>query len=748
MWTKSKLYYLNLLAFALVVATLISAPEPVLAQQEEGASSILEEITVTARRREESLQDTPIALSAFNADMMRSMGVTNSRDIARFTPNLQSISQGGLGGNFQDNISIRGLGANREFPDTEQSVGIYIDDVFFPRSAGNVVEVVQLERVEVLRGPQGTLFGRNSMSGTIRYVTRKPSGEFGSDVEATFGSLNRVDVEGSIDFPLSDNWSALVSFGKDTRDGFVTHDADQQTSGSKNISTIRAALRYQSDALTVDIAATDLVNRNDGPPRHIFEAGEKNCATGFSFHCFVANDPGGPYDSRYNSKSNYSIHGNPLNPDFLRLDQSTLQATVTYDISDNLTFKSVTADTTLDYVWSQDLDASPLKVFDASFGEVNDFFQQELQLLGSSDRLDYVVGLFFYNDSPHYNQYTINSLQGERVRDQFYETDASAVYAQGTYDISDRVSLTLGGRYTDEEKAIESIFTQHGSPAVQGLSSSNSESWGAFTGHINLSVRPSDNLMYYGSISEGFKSGGINFNLDTSPMPAPNNGILPFDPEESISYEVGVKWNSANGNILVNTAAFYMDVENQQLGGQVIHPAGFFGIQVNAGRLNTSGLEVDLQAAVTENFMLRATAALLSGEYDDIGAAGVTGLLSAESDLGLTPDSAYSLGGQFTRPLAGGGQLLIDVDYAWRDEMQAQANNQNGRTLDAVGLLNGGLEYIFPDGNFSLSLRGTNMTDEWYFTHYRRGNIDAPFGQSSVDIGRPREWSISASYSF
>jgi iron complex outermembrane receptor protein len=251
-------------AAILGVATAIVAPVHSQAQ-EAGASSLLEEVIVTARRREESLQETPIAITALTGDTMLSMGIENSTDMAKFIPNMNAM-QLGLGGGLGDNYTIRGIGTDRLFPDSESGVGIYIDDVFFPRVAANVVDMVELERVEVLRGPQGTLFGRNSMAGTIRYVTKKPTGEFGGNVRATTGEFNRLGIIGSVNFPISDNWAGLVSFGSDRRDGYITHELGPGTNGSKDNSTFRGKLRYESDRLTVDLGITETSVRSDGTP--------------------------------------------------------------------------------------------------------------------------------------------------------------------------------------------------------------------------------------------------------------------------------------------------------------------------------------------------------------------------------------------------------------------------------------------------------------------------------------------------
>ncbi len=705
---------------------------------------LIEEVMITARRREESLQNAPAAISAFGSDTLKAMGVDNSRDMARFVPNMQSASQGSFGGDFQDNITIRGIGNDREFPDTEQAVGVYIDDVFYPRSAGNVVEMVELERVEVLRGPQGTLFGRNSMAGTIRYVTRKPVRVFAANAEVKYGSFDRVNALGSLYFPMGDNWSGLASFGKDTRDGFVTHDLDQQTNGSKNSMTSRLTMRYENDDLVMDLGITDIGSRTDGSPKIIWDA----CPLCPPFAVATFDDPQGPYDTRFNSRTPFSIVGGSPHPDFLTLDQTTLHATIAYSLSERLELKSITAKTWLDYEWSQDVDGSPLPVYLARFSENNVFFQEELQLAGYWDGFHYVSGLFFYRERPQYNQFSFNAAQGKRIRDQYYQTDAWAIYAQGNLDITNKVTLTAGARFTSESKKVTSVFTFSEQPGLSGLNASKSRSWDAFTYHLDLTYKPGSNSLWYASVSTGFKSGGINFNLDVSPEPAPNYGILPFDPEEAISYEAGFKWSSPGGRVIANSAAFFMRLDNQQLAGIKQFTSGFIGQQVNAGKLHTSGFELDFQGLVSTQLSIRASAAYFRGAYDEIGAAGVTRLISKSSELALSPKYSFSLGAQYLLPLSNGALLEFDADYAWRDEMQSQANSSNTRTLEAVGLLNAGVTYFFSNSDFSLTVRANNLTNRYYFTGIRLYNNGAPFGQSSADLGRPREWYASVSYQF
>ncbi len=736
---------------AIGISAAIAVPVHTQAQQ-SGASSLLEEVVVTARRREESLQETPIAITALTGDGMVSMGIENSTDMARFIPNMNAM-QLGLGGGLGDNYTIRGIGTDRLFPDSESGVGIYIDDVFFPRVAANVVDIVELERVEVLRGPQGTLFGRNSMAGTIRYVTRKPTGELGGNVRATTGSYNRLGVIGSVDFPLSDNWAGLVSFGSDRRDGYIEHERGPGTNGSKDNATLRGKLRYESDRLTVDLGYTDTSVRSNGTPIVILSVSQPTDSRGYFPFVGGYNNafPGNPWDDTWASQGQYSIPGNQSEPDFNVMDQQVLEMTINYDISDSLTFRSITAATDLEYEWSMDMDESELPVFTNRFAERNEVFQQEFQLLGEADRFNWQAGVFLYNEQPDYDQWTTATVQeggAPRLRQQNYETDAYAVFAQGTYAISDALSLTAGVRYTDEEKSIFSIVSISeslpGMGLQQGLNASNTASWSATTPMLSLAYQANDNLMLYGSLSEGFKGGGLNFNIRPG---GENLGIVPFDPEEATSFEVGAKWNSDDGNIIVNTALFSTELTGQQLNGTILGPGGgFIGIQLNAGESSMTGAEVEFTGNVTDNFQLRASAAIFDGGFDSLGtAASVIGL---NSKMPNAPESSYSLGGSYETVLANGGGLGFNFDYAWRDDVQANRNPNNELTLPDLGILNASVVYNFPGDQLSVTLGGTNLTDEYYFTAFRRRDIQAPFGSTNGNVGRPREVSLAASFRF
>jgi len=748
MTSNNRTGFFGRLSAALVIAATAAISAPTQAQ-EEGASSLLEEVVVTARRREESLQETPIALTALTGDGMEAMGIEDSRDMARFVPNLGTVSNG-LAGGLGDNYVIRGIGTDRIFPDSESGVGIYIDDVFFPRVAANIVDIVELERVEVLRGPQGTLFGRNSMAGTIRYVTKKPTGELGGNVKFTTGDLNRFGAKGSIDFPISENWAGLISFGQDRRDGYITHERGPGTNGSKDHSTFRGKLRFENDRLTVDLGYTDTSMRSDGTPIVILSVSKPTDSRGYG--PFVsgynnANLPAGPWDDSWASKGPYSIPGNLSEPDFNIMDQTVLEATIGYEISDSLTFRSITAATNLEYSWSMDMDESELTVFTNRFSEQNDIFQQEFQLLGESDRFNWQAGVFIYDEQPDYNQWTTAQAQESgavRQRDQSYSTDARAIFAQGSYALTDRLTLTAGVRYTDEAKDIISTFTQIENPAIEGLQASNSASWAATTPLVSLAFQARDNLMLYGSYSEGFRGGGINFNIN--PM-GENLGILPFDPEDAKSFEFGAKWNSEDGNFIVNTAVFSTELIGQQLNGTILGPGGgFIGIQLNAGESSMTGLEVELTGNVTDTFRLRATGAFFDGSFDSLGTA--VSVISLDSDISNAPETSYSLGGTLETPLGNGGALGINFDYAWRDDIQSNRNLNNELTLEALGLLNASMSYYFPGDQLSVTLAGTNLTDEYYFTFFRRRDIQAPFGSTNGIVGRPREMSLSASYRF
>jgi iron complex outermembrane receptor protein len=429
------------------------------------------------------------------------------------------------------------------------------------------------------------------------------------------------------------------------------------------------------------------------------------------------------------------------------MDQRVLEMTINYEISDSLTFRSITAATDLEYEWSMDMDESELPVFTNRFGERNEVFQQEFQLLGEADRFNWQAGVFIYDEQPDYDQWTTATSQeggAPRLRQQNYATDAYAVFAQGTYAVTDRLSVTAGVRYTDEEKSIFSIFSETANPNLIGLSASNSGSWSATTPMVSLAYQSNENLMFYGSLSEGFKGGGLNFNIRPG---GENLGILPFDQEEATSLELGVKWNSDSGNMIVNTALFSTELTGQQLNGTILGPGGgFIGIQLNAGESSMTGAEVEFTGNLTDNFQLRATAAIFDGGFDSLGTA--ASVIGFNSKMPNAPESSYTLGGTYETPLSNGGALGFNFDYSWRDDVQAARNPDNILTLPDLGIFNASLNYHFPGDQLTVTLAGTNLSDEYYFTAFRQRDIQAPFGSTNGNVGRPREVSLSANFQF
>ncbi|NKB39361.1 MAG: TonB-dependent receptor plug domain-containing protein, partial [Gammaproteobacteria bacterium] len=537
------------------------------------AQGALEEIVVTARKREESLQDTPVSVAAFTSADLEARGTVDFSDLGEFTPNVTfDYTSAIAAGNSAAIVMIRGVGAADWTIGTDPGVGIYLDGIYISRTIGSVMDTVDVERIEVLRGPQGTLFGRNTIGGAISVVTKKPDLEaFSGRAEFTVGSYDRIDGNAYVNLPISDTMAASASFSKRTRDGYVKNLVPNTPDlGDNDDTTTRLAFRWQpSNSLTVDLSA-DYSTTDEAPAANVLiatTAGQgfynlTNLATGGAA-CLGPNNtvptaalsnPGcyndqwavGPFQTFSSHVSSTPELGND---DFFGLTVKPesginvwgIGGTIEWEVSDNVTLKSITAHRRVeDGFWSRDSSHS------GNQGHVlartsNAFEQsqtsQEFQLLASAldDRLNFIIGTFYMEEDAYHKD--VVELVFNTVFDSGGITDnsSSAVFAQGTYDITDQLALTLGIRYTDEDKEFSARSTTGldegnaffggaslleafgaldclgnpigtpGSPACLLPPDPVTSNANELEPYVNVSYQWNDDLMTYASYSEGFK---------------------------------------------------------------------------------------------------------------------------------------------------------------------------------------------------------------------------------------------------
>ena len=769
-------------AAAFIASVFAVSPGIVQAQQSEGATA-LEEIVVTARKREESLMETPISITAFSGEDLIDRNLTSIDQIGSQTPGLVFSNSANISGSSNAAaVFIRGIGQSDYTLAVEPGVGIYIDDVYLPHSIGNVANVVDVERIEVLRGPQGTLFGRNTIGGAIRVITKKPHDEYEGDIEFATGSYDRIDVKGHVNIPLSDRLFVRVSGLSQDRDGFVKRPFLDGKSGDKDSVNIIGQARWlATDNLVADLTVGFDRDDSEGAPQvAVFQDPAHPAGTQPTrFRNFIApfvdpavlqgmlqgftpqaiNDPDGPCC--------ISFTDTDIPTD---LEGYNVNLTLNWDINDNLSAKSITSYRSLESQFGRDADNLPYNQQVELFLSVDyEVWSQEFQLSGVSfdNRLDWTVGGYYFHEDGVEDDF-VAFASFDISSGGFFKTEDFAAFAQGTFHFSDQLSFTAGIRYTDEEKEAVVDGARHQglltgfvtSAAARGSKANTTfgpglpfalvptgtytEKVTEWVPYVNLSYQLMDNLMMYASYSEGFKGGGIQ--VRNGPLP-----FLPqFDPEFVTSYEIGLKWASLDGRLNVSVAGYTMRYEGVQLPGIVFQQnlGNAVSLVENLGNADNTGFELELTALPTPNFHLSAGLAYLDSKYRTVyenrpgNALDPNSSITVDDDLPNTPEWQFNISAYYNLHSAY-GTFIPRIDVGYTDEQYNDAINSEVLKRDAYTILNLSLGYESNNGNWSGALFVQNALDEQVVLAGFNG-----FNYADAAISRPIEWGLRIKRSF
>lgn len=791
----------------LVVAVSAANSLPAVAQEDTspgtGAERVLEELVVTARRREEGLQSAPIAVSAYSGDSLAYRGITRIDEIASFVPNLTLQNNPAFGGSSNSAaIYLRGVGQKDFLPTTEPGVGLYVDGVYIARSVGGILDLVDVERLEVLRGPQGTLFGRNTIGGAINVTTKKPDpkADFAAEVSAAVGTDDRLNLKGAVMMPLSDTLAVRASLASFEQDGYVQR-TDGTDLGDDDTLTGRVAFAWvPSDRLRVDVAADATRDRENGPAMELLGidftdlsqldglvaavpppmafihnittaaaspgvpcAATDAAGNGVTFNPAVANC----FDNRFvDSGDNEGTA-----PAQSETDIWGISADATYRLSDGLTLKSITAWRDLESDFSRDGDHSPHRIVQFDDDLEQEQFTQELQLLGSRDKLTWILGAYYFaedGDNVNTLDFTVSNFRSGGK----FDNEAWAAFAQATYDITAQLHLTLGGRYTDETKKflpdqvifqnyyagiseqvppgnpladLDAPFLQAGTPILPHVEKQIEIE--EFTPMANLAYDLNDDVMFYLSYSEGFKSGGFTQRVFppivagfTAPPGTPDVDLIPtYQPEFVDAYELGMKSRFMDGRLRLNAAAFYSDYEDLQV--QVFNSVA--PVTENIGSATISGLELELQAAPGDGWLIEASFSYLDAQYDEIE----TDLTLIDEDFAFerVPEYAAAVGASREFNLNDRGSLIARVDWSYRDETYNDAYNTQILKTDSYDLWDASVRWTNRTGDWSVLLSGRNLSDEEYL---ETGVYGTAFQVYEGSFNRGRQWLLEVSKSF
>ncbi len=712
---------------ALLLSTIASTTmiAPVAVAQD--TDTVRENITVTARRREETLQDVPLSVSAYTGDELERLGAVDIVSIAETTPNVTLEVSRGTSSTLT--AFIRGVGQQDPVAGFEAGVGIYVDDVYLNRPQGAVLDLYDVERIEVLRGPQGTLYGRNTIGGAVKYVTRRLEADaptFNARLNiGNYGQLDQI-VSGSV--PLTDTFrigGAIANFERDGYGDNLTLDEDNY---NKDLFGIRVSAEWEpTDNLFFRLAYDDVEDNSNPRGGHRLIPGALS---------------GAPVlDDVHDTRAGLDVVDQSVESDGISL-------TAEWTVNDSLTIRNVAADRSDRSVTPIDFDNLPSGDLDVPAIYENEQFSNELQFLFEGDNLAGVFG-FYYLDASALTVFDVlldNVLAGLNAQTfGEVETETYSVFGNFTYDITDRLSATLGARYTYDERTsrvlrrtylggFSEFFGGTGASIATTSDFLGTNDWSDVSPTVSLAYDVDDRNNLYFTFSQGFKGGGFDPRAQTTGAPDFDQDgnvtddeifeFMSFEPETVDSFEIGWKYQSANYRHSV--AIFHMDYTDIQVPGSVGIDTNndgvndtFTGVTTNAGAATIQGLEyegfwsiADDMANAGDNLSLTWALGLIDGEYDEfINAFGVD--VSDEVVIQNTPDTTLSATLTYTTPFYDGDLAILGTVSHRGDSSQFEFPFDE-LDQDAYTLFNLSAVWDSADGHWQAGIHGRNLTDEEY----------------------------------
>ena len=730
---------LNTSSLSLAIALGLAVPAVGWAQDsatpaQRSSATTLDAVKVTARKREETLQDVPVAVTAFTADTIDKLNVKDIGDLDAQVPNLTIYAA--RGSTSTVTAYIRGVGQADPLWGVDPGVGIYLDDVYIARPQGALLDVFDVERIEVLRGPQGTLYGKNTIGGAIKYISRGLPTETTGFGSITVGNYNQLDAKAAIGGALGGEDSGLrgrVAVASMNRDGFGTNLANGQEVSDKEINALRMQLgAYSHEDFDVQFAF-DWIDDQSGV------RGAKMLAP--NNNPLVPVSGGAPMDSRYDIRSGM--------PNVNDTQMKGISATVNWRPSEDWALKYVVAKRESDTETNIDFDTLPEKIADVKAFYNDQQVSNELQAnYDAGGRGRGVIGLYHFNGDAggqvlnNFFNLSFGDTQG------FVNTRAIALYADWTHDLTDRLKLDVGARYTDEDKhavAYNIGYTDATFTVPNGVVAANFDKTVNFKNvspKVSLDFQLTPDIMLYGLASRGFKSGGYNIRANTTAVPRSGE---PFDDESVDSFEIGTKMGLLDQRLFLNLAVFHNVYEDIQLSVFTALPGGgFFGDFTNAGKGTVTGVEAEYQFMPAQNWLVSGNLAWLDAQYDEFMSGGVN--IADTQYFTNAPEFSGAINVEYRTDLASGGNLSARVGYSYQSEVWPTTDLSPAIRQGAYGLVNAGVIWRASDA-WSFSLQGTNLADEEYrTTGYNL--VSAGLGALTGFYGPPRQYSLTARYDF
>lgn len=745
---------------------------PLAAQTADVVATEDEEIIVSARRRDERLIDVPVAVSAYGQADLERLQAIDLAGIQGTAPNLNIVQ--GRGSASSANIFIRGIGQPDALQTFDPAVGVYVDGVYLSRIQGALLSLGDVERIEVLRGPQGTLYGKNTIGGAVSIISRKPDlGVFKGQASALYGSFNQILLNGYVSAPLvADKLALSVAAQWDKRDGLVTDPRTGRKYNDRDSLTGRAILRAQpSEALEIILSGDYTRQRN---ALSLGYATAPLIQTDFALgaRTLVRANPYGAYD--YQASTSFT------GDEGQRLDHWGTSLTANLALSDALTLTSITAYRKLRPDFFIDIDASEAELGDVFVGVRQEQFSQELQLKWDTDRFSGVFGLYYLDETvrSHQEAYADSlfafagaPLTFTRLIDDRQKTKSYAAFGQATYDFTEQLSLTAGLRYTHEERQYNRFTTTVSTLGLLNgiafrfpdnlpapLNTEDTASFGAWTPTVTLGFKPTPDTLLYASAARGFKAGGFNGRANSVADLTLVVGGVPtlvtrFEPEKVWTYEAGAKGSFMGGRVRLSANAFYSDYTDFQarVGGGVIGATGVFPV-INAGKLRIWGLEGEAAVRPTNNWNVRVSMGYLDAKYREFNDGRRAPSFSCNPtgnaitcEPAFAPPLTLTLGSDYTIPLGGAGSLTFGGDGRFVDAHFQSVDNRQNLRESGYWVANA---YVQFDASAGWYLRGgvKNLTSTLYRTDGQEfssvGNIQ------TVYFGDPQTWNATVGFRF
>ncbi len=698
----------NFLGIAVAVAIAGTGLTPsAFAQNSDDPELLLEEVMVTATKRELSIYEVPIAISAFSEEVMFRQGITDLTDIGKFVPNM-TVTGFSAGHTSSVNVFIRGIGLQDHLITTDPGVGVYVDGVYLGRQVGQNWSLANIERVEVLRGPQGTLYGRNSIGGTINIITRKPGDEAGGRATVTAGTRGRLNGDFYWNMPMGDKFAASITGSYMSRDGvgkFLNLDTSTEVGEMKEWSG-RIALKWDPSENFSLLFAYD---KNDGegglrpyttlidevPTGLLYGAGARNSDVSAN-----------PYDN--NGGFYLDDNGNKVGMVDIGNEADGWSLTADWALNETLSLKGIFSDRSSSYTAGLDDDSVAEVLFSYPESGYADQKSAEIQLLGDFDSWDFVAGLYYFEEEGANGQFPNFFLGGPGTFLLSQESESNAIYANVGFNVNERFRLSGGARYTEDEK--EASININDSL----IDYANSRKWDETSWELQATYELNNGMHLYGTIQNGYQSGQfpprpycLFGSLDFT---QPGNVSVPncFEATDNVTatnYEVGIKGVPFE-TLSMALALFYTDYSDLPYQVSSNAGGGFNTVNLIVDQ-NSTGFEWESTWAPTERFRLHAAVG-----YIDVDVKDPNPTLVAP----LTPEWTATISPEYTLPMGNGGDLTFRLDWSYRDDMFGQPFDDptTFTKIDSRTLINVDISYYSVDGRWAVGAYGRNVTDEKY----------------------------------